>query len=276
LELSKAYPDFYHESPHNVLLDVLCSQGLPALAAFAAIAAIGFSRASRNAALAAGLLAVLTSLQFTAFTAVTALAYFALVALLVSEDSLPSAGRLRGVWVSLPVLAAAVLSMAAVRLVVADRHLDSVRSGFNEGSPEQARAAYEKCLRWALPGGSPDLYYSRRAAAAGRLSEALIAGERATKTSEDPQNAWYGLAAIQAALEDAGGVERSLRSAIRLSPNWYKPRWTLAQLLAKLGRTDEARREAAISADLAGAKHPEVVETLTLIQAMGAKAQPSQ
>ena len=29
VELSRAYPDFYHESPHNIFLDALVSQGVP-------------------------------------------------------------------------------------------------------------------------------------------------------------------------------------------------------------------------------------------------------
>jgi hypothetical protein len=34
VDLSRAYPDFYHESPHNILLDVLTAQGVLGLLAF--------------------------------------------------------------------------------------------------------------------------------------------------------------------------------------------------------------------------------------------------
>lgn len=268
VELSMAYPDFYHESPHNILLDVYASQGLPGLAVLIAITALGFLAAKSSPVLAAGLLAVVVSLQFTAFTAVTALAFYTLVALIAATAVRNDETSVKRPWISAPVLAATVLTIAAVRLIVADRHLESVKVAFDQGRPAQGREAYEQCLRWALPGGSPDLYYSRRAAAAGHYQEAARAAIRATETAEDPQNAFYSLASIYAALNDTGGVERSLVSAIRLSPNWYKPHWTLAQVYEKLGRVADASREAAIAADLAGGKHPEVVETLTRINSL--------
>src|SRR5215471_10641133 len=40
-KLARAYPDFCHESPHNILLDLLTSEGAGGLLALAAIAAIG-------------------------------------------------------------------------------------------------------------------------------------------------------------------------------------------------------------------------------------------
>ena len=37
IELARAYPDFYHESPHNIFLDALDSEGVVGLAALAAM-----------------------------------------------------------------------------------------------------------------------------------------------------------------------------------------------------------------------------------------------
>src|ERR1017187_239279 len=46
-QLAAAYPDFAHESPHNIFLDALVAQGLPGLAALCCICAAGFAAAWR-------------------------------------------------------------------------------------------------------------------------------------------------------------------------------------------------------------------------------------
>ena len=91
---------------------------------------------------------------------------------------------------------------------------------------------------------------------------AAAAGERATRTAEDPFNAWYSLSAIHASRNDAAGAERCLRAAIAAHPTWFKPHWMLAQVLRFESRGEEALREAALAADLDGGKHPEVARTL--------------
>jgi tetratricopeptide (TPR) repeat protein len=94
------------------------------------------------------------------------------------------------------------------------------------------------------------------------LQLAAAAGERATRTAEDPFNAWYSLSAIYAGRNDAAGAERCLRAAIAAHPTWFKPHWMLAQVLRLEGRGEEALREAALAVDLAGGKHPEIARTL--------------
>jgi tetratricopeptide (TPR) repeat protein len=92
--------------------------------------------------------------------------------------------------------------------------------------------------------------------------QAVAAGESATRTSEEPFNAWYSLSALRASQNDAAGAEQCLRAAIAAHPNWFKPHWTLAQILRLEGRRDEALREAAIALDLDGGKNPEVASSL--------------
>ena len=75
-QLAAAYPDFAHESPHNIFLDALVAQGLPGLAALCGICAAGFAaawrlRARRDAVaawVAAALAAGVVSQQFLVFT----------------------------------------------------------------------------------------------------------------------------------------------------------------------------------------------------------------
>ena len=126
---------------------------------------------------------------------------------------------------------------------------------------------------YAQSRNADDLWYSRTLAAfAGNaptillriqaMQQAIAAGERATRTAEAPFNAWYSLSTIRAGQNDAAGTERCLRAAIAAHPTWFKPHWTLAQVLRLESRGEEARREAALAADLDGGKHPEVMRTL--------------
>ena len=91
---------------------------------------------------------------------------------------------------------------------------------------------------------------------------ANLASVRATHDPEQRPNALYNYAAFAAIRNDAPAAERSLRAAIEVSPNWFKPHWTLARLLAATGRVTEARREAARALELDGGKNPETAATL--------------
>ena len=96
--------------------------------------------------------------------------------------------------------------------------------------------------------------------------ESVAAGLRATRTAEDPFNAWYSLAGLYAVENDAAGAEKSLRAAIAANPNWFKPHWALAQLLQLENRTGDAVREASLAAELNAGKNPEVAHTLREIR----------
>ena len=145
-------------------------------------------------------------------------------------------------------------------------------------SSRAARGTPRGRVVWRRTSRSPfdDLWYSRALAAAGSQTrdpllaararqEALAAGLRATRTGENPQNAWYHVATLRAAVNDFAGTERSLHEAIAAAPNWFKPHWTLARLLSMAGRTSEARTEAAAAAQL-NRKDPEVARTLAEIR----------
>src|SRR5207302_213067 len=77
--LAEAYPDFSHESPHNIFLDVFVSQGIPGLLLLAALCYCALRYGDRRflPALAAGLVAH----QFSVFTAPTALLFYLVIAL---------------------------------------------------------------------------------------------------------------------------------------------------------------------------------------------------
>ena len=89
---------------------------------------------------------------------------------------------------------------------------------------------------------------------------------RATRTSEEPFNAWYNLAVLSASRNDAAGTENALRAAIPAHPKWFKPHWTLAQVLRFQSRLEEAEREASLAEELNAGKNPEVAHTLQEIR----------
>jgi len=285
-QLAAAYPDFAHESPHNVFLDALVAQGLPGLAAFCGICAAGFAaawrlRAKRSALaawMAAALAAGIIGQQFVVFTIPTALTLYMIVALAVGlacETAVASRRRLSKI---LALAAAVALVYFGARFATADRFLELAQRDIDSGDAALAAAHYLEYEHWRLPGTGADLWYSRALfglanrtksplTAVRATVEAGRAALRATATAEYPANAWYNLAAFYASQNDVADAEMSLRAAIFANHQWFKPHWTLAQLLVIESRPDEALREAALAAVLDGGKFPEVTRTWQEISA---------
>jgi O-antigen ligase len=274
--LARAYPDFAHESPHNIFLDALVEQGIAGVLLLGAWCALGFGAALQirgkypdlAACLAGALVAGVVSQQFTVFTIPTAVIFFATIALAAgladAGEDVP-AYTVRRFAIGLPLL------YFAVRLALADHALVLVQRDLAAGDFTAAATHYEES------GQTSDLWYSRALLDAAQkapnigdrlqgLYRASLAGERATRTAEDPFNAWYSLSSIRAAQNNAAGTEQCLRAAIAAHPTWFKPHWTLAQVLYLESRKDEALREAERAADLDGGKHPEVAHTLQEIR----------
>ena len=272
-ELARAYPDFAHESPHNIFLDALVSQGIPGMLLLAAFCVLAFRAAWRArdkhptvaAALAAALAAGIVAQQFTAFTIPTAVIFFATAALACGLERNADAVHPAPSWPrAAPVLlarlfAVAVILYLAARVAIADHALALTRRALDARDIPAAERLYASAR---IPGASSGLWYSRALARAGALQPAIDAGLRAAETADDPFNAWYSLSALYAAQNDVQRAELCLRNAIRTNPTWFKPHWTLARLLALTGRTAEAAREAALALDLDAGKHPEVTQTL--------------
>ena len=291
-DLARAYPDFYHESPHNIFLDALATQGILGLAVLLALGALSFRAGWRahmtypavSGVLGAMIVAAIVSQQFTVFILPTALYFYLTVAMLVAlagdgtGKTASPGGAYRVVLLAGRVAAAVLFTVFAVRLIVADRALALTRTELEAGRLDKAIEQHRRALEWQPPGMNAELWYSRSLAAlAGNspnllvrlqaMQRAIEAGERSTRSSEEPHNAWYSLAALYAVQDDATGVERCLRNATSASPNWYKPHWVLAQVLARTGSLEAARKEAATAVDLNGDRNPEVRRTLDAIAA---------
>ena len=279
--LARAYPDFFHESPHNLLLEMLAEQGLPGATVLLALIALGCAaglRAARRGlegkALFAAFIAALVGLQFTPLVVPAALyLYLTIAMLIVLSDELPPAQPAlpRHWWI---VALASVLGLAllvvAVRLWTADARLAAARDSLDRGDIRAAAAQFQDAQAW---GARSDLWYSRLMALASQRSpdsalrllawqQGLAAAIRATGSAEDPHNAWYNLAVFRAAQNNYGATESALRGAIRAAPHWFKPHWMLARFLQQTGRLPEAQREAALAESLDAGRHPEVRQTL--------------
>lgn len=263
--LAAAYPDFYHESPHNIFLDALVSKGILGLLPLLAMAAFGLFVA--RGALGGAFVAMLVSQQFTSFTIATELFLVLCLAMLTAPSGRAPA-RIPGRVAALAFAAFAVyLAIGDAFLAAAQREVN--RSEFNSAALLQQRAA-----AW---GATADLNFSRRMLAksqslpdpADRLRGWLFAKQaalRAPATSEDRQNALVNLAAFYAVENNAPMVEKCLRDAIEAAPNWFKSHWLLAQVLARGKLQNEAILEARRAVELDGGKNPEVRQTLDLLQ----------
>lgn len=269
-ELARAYPDFAHESPHNMFLDAFASQGLLGLICLAAVCVTGL-RAS-DPWLAAAVGAAIAAQQFTSFTLPTALLFYTIAAMAVPEAEV----RLRLPRFALAP-AAAVFLLAAVRILSADHALAQTQRALEAADLGAADRHYREYRSRKLPGASADLWYSRGLFAVAQKASAPLLrlqatqmaaaiGAEATVSSEEPFNAWYHLANLRAAQSDAAGTETALRRAAAANPRWFKPHWTLARLLRLEGRMAEACDEAAAAADLNGGKNPEVAATLAELE----------
>ncbi|HVP45006.1 MAG TPA: O-antigen ligase family protein [Bryobacteraceae bacterium] len=280
-DLARAYPGFYQESPHNIFIDALAGQGLPGLAIFIAVTALGLysiwivRQRRLGAILGAALVALLISQEFTSFTLPTALFFYVTIALLIALAFPPARSNTPKISVLSKILnaaPAAVFLAFAVALCAADAGLAQVDRLIRAGKLREASAVYAYVLRWQPPGVRSDLWYSRAiagAAAGARngaesvaaLQEALEAAVRASRNSEEPENAWLNLAVFYGRRNDFLHTEQSLRAAIFSAPNWFKPHWLLAQVLRAAGRLAEARVEALRAVELDGGKDPLVART---------------
>ncbi len=285
VDLARAFPDFYHESPHNMFLDALASEGAAGLLVLLCVCGLGAWWSWRcwrlgrplAAPLAAALAGLLVTQQFIVFIAPTELYFYFVLALLaagVGEESEPAPNSSR---FSLPIFVPALcvvlfLGSYTVRLLAADAAWADTQRKIAAGDASGATNAYRSVLRWHLPGTGDDLAYSRamQGLAGGSRNlgvsiqarqQALEAGARAVGTAEDRQNAWYNLAMLRAGNNDARGVEDALWNAIACAPKWFKPHWALAQALALAGHRPEALLEARQAVELDGGHDPEVSAT---------------
>jgi O-antigen ligase len=276
-DLARQYPDFHHESPHNLALDALTSEGIPGLLLLCAWGWLGWSAAAgalrvrlRFAApLAAALAASLATSMFDAASLGPLLLTLLVLAVLVALEPPRPSGRLSLTpWIFAGTgcaLAAACVAFA-VTLSMTDFRLVRFQQ---TPVPE----TYEAMRRVRMSGAAEDIFCSRTLLnrcegvtglvpriECWRVAEQVAA--RATTTADDTANAWYNLALFTAAQNDVRGTRMALARASQAAPVWFKPHWALANLLSRTGDPGTAEKEAERAAWLNANHDREVSETL--------------
>jgi O-antigen ligase len=299
LALAQAYPNFYHESPHNICLDALLSQGLPGLVLLLLFFGLGISASFRwtadrltATALASGLVGAFASQQFTGFVLSTALLCHLLVAILVAGSVAKSDERVNS-GVSVRILQLLALPASALFLAIGadlmfvDWHWRSIENLLERGQAERAMAEYSLIQRIYPPESGPDVWYSRALTEAAKNSpntefarqaraEALEAAIRSTKVSEDRHNAFYNLALLYLAQGYPDNAESALWSTVEYAPRWFKPHGLLAEILISSHKLEAASTEAQKAIKFNGGKNPEVDNTLRRIRSLQQTALPRQ
>jgi O-antigen ligase len=265
-ELARAYPDFYEESPHNVFLDAAAGQGLAGLVATAGLFFLGIR--SRSSLVAAAVVALLVAHQFSVFILPTALASAVWIG---AAAGIGSADASAPLWAFPPIvrIAGGALalagSMIAIQIVHSDMVWRNLLRDLQSGNSASA-SNYSKTKELWPPLPGLDLWYSRELVQkSGATGPAIEAARRACATSEDRQNAYYNLAVLLAMSHREDLATDAARTAVKLSPNWYKPHWLLAGLLLDTNHPDDAEHEARLGIWLGGAKHPETARMLEAI-----------
>jgi O-antigen ligase len=282
--LSRAYPEFLQESPHNLLLDGAITQGVsffPIAAGMVYLALAGGRKRDTmpTACLRASMIAAFVSLQFLTVTISGALMLYGAMALLVASQT-PV-----GVWAYRPPawfvkVAACGLALFLTAAGAAYLRKEMAYAGVANTAKtdrfEDMAQAYRTAADSWFPAPGDDLWCSRQFAAKARHSDgptaarawALAAEASATaeNTSDNQADAAYQSALIAIGTNHAEKAEPALRRAIEYAPNWYKPHLLLAQLLHFTGLVAGSKTEAQRALDLAGSMRPSVERALSTIQ----------
>jgi hypothetical protein len=288
MDLARAYPDHYHESPHNFLLEVAIGQGLIGFALWLGLLSVaswsGLScfRRGDSAAnpLLSALIATFISLQFCPLTTTNELYVLVLCAMLVGLAALRAPAESHSpVW-SPPLTwcgraaGAALVGIASAYAVQTTLYALAESRAFQRNLA-RAQELYDDGRRFPMP--APNLELSRQCALVAQHSgspereQAFALGIKAAESGErgsaERFDALYQSAMLAIMTGDLSRAQTKLRAAVDCSPTWYRPRMALASVLWWQGRDQEAEREAARASDCAGRMEPYVKRTLAAARA---------
>jgi O-antigen ligase len=279
LELSRAYPDHYHEDPHNIFIGVAATRGLPGFGILAALIALGvicgFQLARRGVpeggALLASLVAVTVSMQFSPLTIPNWLYFYSLIALLAAlaaprPQSTTDSAALR-LYSRVFLSAGALVTVTTAGLYLAqDALVAATGRRLAGGDLDGARQSYGLVRRF--PFSSDSLWCSQQMASLAKhlsfhqrdeaLRLAKAASTEAELRGEQKFNALYQSAVLALITNDFGQAEARLRKAVDAAPHWYRPRTMLASVLWLTGRSREAEEEGNLALGCAGVREAQV------------------
>ena len=275
-KLSREYPDFYNETPHNALIDAACAQGIPGLLILAGVFAIVWSAGRNNAFAAnaimhgieAGMLGILISSMFASLTLVTSLYLWTLagIAVAIAPGTQRTEHPREVRFLRIPGMALSVVLLAGgIVLAFQDSSWADLGSAVESKNFARALDAYSRATLFGhgLPGY--ELWGSREWALLGRSLGNSPEGATAWRTAaaaaslaeiggEERFSAAYQSSVLAFAAGDLARAETEAREVIRLAPNWYKGHLLLSQILQILRKNSAASNEARWSEALGGKK----------------------
>jgi O-antigen ligase len=248
--LSRAYPDFYQETPHNAFLDAASAQGIPGALILVGVFAMGLLRSrGRQSGFEAALLGILIASMFASFTLVSSMYLWTLagLGLVLSRD--PFAGT-RRVASFAGFAAGGLFLAAAVVFAVEDRAYADLQDAVDARNVAQAGKDYALATGIAVGMPGYELWSSREFATLHAWDKAATAASLAEERSEERFSAAYQSSVLAVAAGDLTRAESKAREAIRQAPNWYKPHLLLGQILQAMGRGSDAADQMRISRNL--------------------------
>jgi O-antigen ligase len=295
LELSRAYPDHYHEDPHNIFIGVAVTRGLLGFGILVALIALGVicgfqlvrGRVAEGGALLASLVGMTVSMQFSPLTVPSWLYFYSSIALLVAlaaprPQSATDRATLRLYSRVLLSVGALVTVITAGMYLAQDALVAATGRRLAGGDLDGARQTYRLVRKFPI--SSDSLWCSQQMASlAKHLSfyqrdEALALAKEASADaelrSEQTFNALYQSAVLAIITNDFGQAEARLRKAVEASPHWYRPRTMLASILWSTGRRWEAEEEGHLALGCAGVREAQVRSTLERTKAQGSIPTP--
>jgi O-antigen ligase len=264
--LSRAYPDFYHETPHNAFVDAATAQGIPGLFILPGVFFAGWMGRARPAGVEAGLEGALVSIficsLFASFSLVEFLYLWTIAGIYCGSPEGAPVFKAGTAWLQVPAtLLGGTMAITAVLLSVPDFMNVEIQDAVDERRPTAAMAASGRAEAWSFGLPGYDLWRSREMATLARhlgntpeaqaawqlASEAATAAER---SSEERFSAAFQSAVLAIASGNLTRAEQEARASIALAPNWYKPHLLLAQILGAMGRAGDAVSEQRLAAEL--------------------------
>jgi hypothetical protein len=279
-ELSRAYPEHFQESPHNLILDGTLAQGVFYLVFLGGLGALtfggGFKRTpGPEAGLRASAVATTASLLLITVTISGGLMLIGTVALLIGASTpLPAEPDRLGGRAARPLgaLLAVLLAGLALAYLRKDAAYGSVTDDVYAGRRSEMAVNYRYAAAILFPAAGEDLWCSRlfatvaRAAGGPASDEAwTLAAEAAARsegTADNQAEAAFQFALVAIGTNHGAQGEFELRRAIAYARTWYKPHMMLAQYLHFVGRQVEAQAEARLALDLAGTMRKQAEQTL--------------
>lgn len=267
--LSREFPEFYQETPHNAFIDALCAQGLPGLLILLGVAVLPWAAnrpdGSHRLGIECAMLGLIVCSVFASFTLITALYFWLLAALsagIGAHKSSPVKLPQCPLWPRVPAaIAACLFVLIGASLALQDYEWSELAYAVADKDLKRATDSFS-AAETASPGlPGYELFASREFATLGRAlgtsagsaaswKLAAEASAIAEAGGEEAFNAAYQSSVLAVAGTDLTKAESEARKAVQLAPNWYKAHLLLAQILQIRGNTAEAANEAAISATL--------------------------